>query len=208
MRISALTTLVFIGLVGCGGNDHDAISEMPLEPEASPPEKTIGEWFVDNEDGTVTDQRTGIQWMRCDIGQTWTGRGCRDTPRGEKNSFGFTKDGGFYDARDNVRELNFAGHDDWRLPSYRQLKTIVYCSSGRPDFYPDRSQGECAGDYSSPTIDTSVFPNAYAGWFWTTTDCPREWGGGQHCKAFVNFRNSGPWAGSLGTLGRARAMRR
>ena len=29
--------------------------------------------FTDNGDGTVTHQKTGLTWMRCALGQTWTG---------------------------------------------------------------------------------------------------------------------------------------
>lgn len=32
--------------------------------------------FLPQGDGTVTDQRTGLQWMRCGMGQKWTGKTC------------------------------------------------------------------------------------------------------------------------------------
>ncbi len=34
--------------------------------------------FVDNGDGTVTDSNTHMMWMRCSMGQTWTGSACAD----------------------------------------------------------------------------------------------------------------------------------
>ena len=34
--------------------------------------------FVDNGNGTVTHQKTGLSWMRCAMGQTWTGSTCRN----------------------------------------------------------------------------------------------------------------------------------
>ncbi|MFI3195613.1 MAG: hypothetical protein QX195_07310, partial [Methylococcaceae bacterium] len=35
--------------------------------------------FTDNGDGTVTHQQTGLTWMRCALGQTWTGTTCSGT---------------------------------------------------------------------------------------------------------------------------------
>ncbi len=36
--------------------------------------------FVPQDDGTVIDKRTGLQWMRCSLGQTWTGTMCSGHP--------------------------------------------------------------------------------------------------------------------------------
>lgn len=38
-------------------------------------ENQIGH-YIDNGDGTVTDTRTGLTWMRCALGQTWDGSTC------------------------------------------------------------------------------------------------------------------------------------
>ncbi len=32
--------------------------------------------FIDNKDGTVTHRTTGLTWMRCALGQMWTGLSC------------------------------------------------------------------------------------------------------------------------------------
>ncbi len=32
--------------------------------------------FLDHGNGTVTDQHTGLTWMRCKLGQTWSGNSC------------------------------------------------------------------------------------------------------------------------------------
>ena len=59
--------------------------------------------FVDNGDGTVTDQAAGLMWMQNDsgIGYNWE------------------------DALDYAETLSFAGYDDWRLPNAKELQSIL-----------------------------------------------------------------------------------
>ncbi len=38
--------------------------------------------FIPQGNGTVIDKRTGLQWMRCSLGQEWTGETC--TYRGDR----------------------------------------------------------------------------------------------------------------------------
>ena len=87
--------------------------------------------FVDNGDGTITDQATGLMWQKADDGQT------RDWP----------------EALQYAKNLNFAGHSDWRLPNAKELHSLV--------------------DYEKltiPAIDEPFFemtdPDS---WFWTNT---------------------------------------
>ena len=59
--------------------------------------------FVDNSDGTVTDQATGLMWQKSDgdQGMIW-----KDTLSYSEN-------------------LQLAGYDDWRLPNAKELQSIV-----------------------------------------------------------------------------------
>jgi hypothetical protein len=59
--------------------------------------------FVDNGDGTITDRNTGLMWQRDDSGSgmNWN------------------------DALIHAEQLNFAGHDDWRLPNVKELQSIL-----------------------------------------------------------------------------------
>ncbi|MCF7987014.1 MAG: DUF1566 domain-containing protein, partial [Methylovulum sp.] len=84
--------------------------------------------FTDNGDGTVTHQKTGLTWMRCSLGQTWTGTTCRGTA----NTY-------TYNAALKLNR-NFAGYSDWRLPNIAELQTIV-----------ERNN-------YSPAINTELFP--------------------------------------------------
>ena len=91
-----------------------AEAEEPRQKEAQkrPQENRIGhtERYLDNGDGTVTDPETGLQWMRCSLGQTWNGGNCL----GEAQSYTWDE------AMTSADELNqgggYAGYRDWRMP--------------------------------------------------------------------------------------------
>jgi hypothetical protein len=91
-------------------------------------EKRIGQ-FVDNLNGTVTDTRTGLMWMRFAEGQ----RQQDDQP--EAYSF---------DAAMNLGR-KIAGYDDWRLPTVEELEEIVCYSRSNESFLGLRSRSICGG---------------------------------------------------------------
>ena len=59
--------------------------------------------FVDNNDGTISDQATGLDWQQSDNGKRreWA------------------------DALAYCESLDLAGHQDWRLPDSKELQSIV-----------------------------------------------------------------------------------
>ena len=59
--------------------------------------------FVDNSDGTITDRATGLMWQQADDG----------TARDWEESLEYAEG------------LELAGNDDWRLPSIKELHSIV-----------------------------------------------------------------------------------
>lgn len=59
--------------------------------------------FVDNKDGTITDQATGLTWLQADSGKGM------DWPT----------------ALEYAEGLEHADHDDWRLPNAKELQSIV-----------------------------------------------------------------------------------
>ena len=59
--------------------------------------------FRDNGDGTVTDEATGLTWMEADSGKGM------DWPA----------------ALEYAEGMEFAGHSDWRLPTAKELQSIV-----------------------------------------------------------------------------------
>jgi hypothetical protein len=67
--------------------------------------------FVDNENGTITDNATGLTWTQNDSGDPSTGSG-----QGAVN---------WEDALNYCASLDYAGISDWRLPNAKELQSIV-----------------------------------------------------------------------------------
>ena len=68
--------------------------------------------FTDHGDGTITDNLTGLMWIR-DAQQvsgtmTWS------------------------DALTECNDLNYAGHTDWRLPNGRELRSLLDLGEDNP----------------------------------------------------------------------------
>ena len=138
-----------------------AAAERPRSP-SRPVQALLADRYRDHGDGTVTDVKTGLQWMRCSLGQTWRDGTCPGEVKGYQ----------WQPALDAAKALNrqggYAGYRDWRVPKREELRTLVYCSSGQPKTWNDTGD-RCEGDYQTPTIDLSAFPNTPARWFWSAS---------------------------------------
>jgi hypothetical protein len=136
-------------------------AERPTPPPR-PAETLLANRYRDNSDGTVTDVRTGLQWMRCSLGQTWRGGTCA----GEAETYSWQA------ALDVASALNrqggYAGHRDWRVPTIEELRTLVYCSSGQPETWK-HTRNKCEGDYQRPTLYPPAFPNTPALAYWSSS---------------------------------------
>jgi hypothetical protein len=122
-------------------------------PMSSPSDR-----FSDNRDGTVTDKQSGLMWMRCALGQSWTGSTCAGEPKA------FT----WQSAQGAASALNQAGgyasHSDWRMPHIPELAMIV--------------ERQCA----NPRINLALFPATPASYFWTATG---RRGAGMEAEAYL-----------------------
>lgn len=109
--------------------------------------------------GTVVDDATQLVWSRCSVGQQWTGSACSGSPTLLR----------FDQAESAVPK-------GWRLPTARELQSLVKCSAG---FKEDRLQLKDGGvpvysgcrfsdDLAVPTLDQRIFNNAPDGATWTS----------------------------------------
>lgn len=131
--------------------------------------------FVDHSDGTITHNKTGLTWQRCSMGQTWLNNNiCEGTATGYTQA----------DAAKLSSEL--AGQKDWRLPTQKELQTILNYST------------------YTPAIDSTIFPDTPSTLFWTTTSAKSD----SKAKWFVNFDNGNTsYTGSVSELYQARLVR-
>jgi hypothetical protein len=85
--------------------------------------------YTNNGDGTVTDSSTNLMWQQStpDISMTWK------------------------EALNYCKTLNLGNHTDWRLPTIKELHSLV-----------DYSQYDSA-------IDTTYFPDTTSDFYWSAT---------------------------------------
>lgn len=101
--------------------------------------------YVDNKDGTVTDTVTGLMWQK-DMGQKKT----------------------FSEAQAEAENSNLAGYDDWRIPSIKELYSLIQ--------YTGQSGGETANKlfideayFVQPLEDTSKGEREIDAQTWSST---------------------------------------
>ncbi|CCE23798.1 protein kinase domain-containing protein [Methylotuvimicrobium alcaliphilum] len=128
-----------------------------IKPKAKQEELIAGR-YRDNGDGTVTDMTTGLQWMRCSLGQVWQNQGCMGKAKKYK----------YDEAIEAARQTVFAGYRDWRVPTIDELKTLIYCSTDSPKTWNDTGN-VCEGKHQKPTIHPDAFPNTTSWVFWSSS---------------------------------------
>ena len=122
--------------------------------------------------GVVKDSRTGLEWMRCSVGQDWSEK--------SKTCTGSVRTYTWQGALDIANKLNsvggYAGRTNWRVPTIRELQSLRYCSNGFVSETIDLPDGasvpkKCAEGYTQPTIAKTVFPNMDSDkyGYWTST---------------------------------------
>ena len=91
------------------------------------PKENIVENFIIHDDGTVTDTKTGLMWKQQHESQqlNWD------------------------DAIQHASKSNFAGYNDWRLPTIQELKSLI-------------------NEKYTPTINPTAFPNTPEYLFWSS----------------------------------------
>lgn len=77
--------------------------------------------YVNNGDGTIKDNKTGLTWQKCSAGET-----------GENCDEGGSASHDYASAKNYCNSLNLGGRTDWRLPEINELLTLLHDSEELP----------------------------------------------------------------------------
>jgi hypothetical protein len=132
-------------------------------PEVKPVNELIAKRYRNHGDGTLTDLTTNLMWKRCSEGQEWINNTCVGDPRRIT----------WHEAMLNSQQkswVSFASHNDWRLPTIDELRTLVYCSNNQPKMWNNAPYHHgCTGEFQHPVINLDAFPGTLASWFWSSS---------------------------------------
>jgi hypothetical protein len=123
--------------------------------------------FYDNADGTITDRATGLMWSKSDSGQgmNW-------------------QDALAWAQKKDAEKL--LGHDDWRLPSVKELQSIVdYTRS------PDTTHSPAIDSVFNCTTITNEAGQSDYPFYWSATTHAGFLGGG--AAMYVAFGRAAGW---------------
>lgn len=118
--------------------------------------------FSDNGDGTVSDNTSGLVWLKCTLGQTLTSSDCSGTAvkyqycttddnscNGDTDS-GILDSGPAYDACNALNGMSFGSRTNWKVATKNELLTIQKIDS-------------------EPNIDDYYFPNTMSFCYWSSS---------------------------------------
>ncbi|TXH37203.1 MAG: DUF1566 domain-containing protein [Burkholderiaceae bacterium] len=155
------------------GFSSASVAPMQLEPERAAADVDKTRDTVQSAAGSVIDQRyevlgkgdevkdlkTGLVWARCSVGQRWDG----DTCAGDTSLL-------------TLLEAQRQARAGWRVPTARELHSLVLCTSGTTSDVDDLKDGgmpvfnRCDGSYKRPAIHSQAFPRTSPdNWYWTSS---------------------------------------
>ncbi len=117
-----------------------SLAAQTCRNEVEVPSTTPSSRFTDHGNGTATDGKTGLMWMKCPLGQSGS-----DCATGSANTYTWQE------ALDVADGYSFAGYNDWRLPNIKELRSIV--------------EQRCY----DPAVNLAVFPATSSSSFWSAS---------------------------------------
>lgn len=100
--------------------------------------------YTDNNDGTITDNETGLMWMKSTMDVN------------EDGKIDYSDELTWQKALENCETLKYAGYSDWRLPSIEELRSIVDYSTYGPAIDTDYFNVQSSYYWSSTTSADST----------------------------------------------------
>lgn len=102
---------------------------------------------------TVLQKNTGLEWTRCSVHET---NGVNTEIDTTDNCTSSHWAGQWQDALNACEILDYADHDDWRLPNIRELQSLVIYNR------------------FLPAIDVTQFPGTHMSHYWSSTSYGRD----------------------------------
>ena len=111
--------------------------------------------YKDNGNGTITDNTTGLLWLKCSLGQSLTSEDCsgdaaaykycptQDNTCNGGTTGGILDSGTLYDACNSLNSMSFGGKFNWRVPTNDELYTLVQTGLSwiiDPHYFPNTAK--------------------------------------------------------------------
>jgi len=123
LRCFFIMLLGFIAGINC-------LSAMAQNCNSKIPSTSPTQRFHLNQDGSITDQQTGLQWSRCSLGQSWKDNTCQDKPQALPYAI-----------------AALAVEEGWRLPTVSELSSLIEL----------RCSGPAINNNIFPTTTTAIY---------------------------------------------------
>ncbi len=147
--------------------------------------------FIDNGDGTVTDNSTGLMWSRDDSGD--------ETDPGPHSGMNWLEALAWVQQKNAENHL---GYSDWRLPDAKEMQNLVDYDRG-----PDATGSAAIDPVFNITEITNEGGEVDYPWFWTGTTHLRADGSGASAVYICFGRALGYWNGEWQDVHGAGAQR-
>lgn len=132
------------------GNESDEAARLSV----------VGNYAQGQQDNaTIVDALTGLEWARCSVGQSWNADAaqCDGEPTRHTES--------------EAEQYDTPDADGWRSPDIDELLTLVFCPEYMDLYQPDNFTANCSGEdrQEHASIYHAAFPNTEARGYYSSS---------------------------------------